>query len=164
VEVTVTATGVDTAARRLDALGKAVKVAMKRATSRAMDLAEREIKNRLRLKSHMFGTPTPSRPGEPPALISGTMMRSVHADGPPRWVDRWTIVGKVSPHAVQSRIQELGGFVRVGNRGRIGPQTRENYAYLPPRPYVAPARRLVGPKVERIFAEELAKAVASVGG
>lgn len=77
--------------------------------------------------SHAKRTPTPSRPGEPPSLITGTLRRSVTftppvPEGPGRWVA--TIGGTV----IYARVQELGG------------STGRNHATsLPPRPYLRPA-------------------------
>lgn len=77
--------------------------------------------------SHPRRTPTPSAPGSPPSLITGTLRRSIVASpavpiGPGVW--RATVGGTV----IYARIQELGG------------QTGRNHATtLPPRPYLRPA-------------------------
>ncbi|MBK3624906.1 hypothetical protein JHN59_08600 [Streptomyces sp. MBT49] len=95
------------------------------ATAHAAHLAEAAIKQQLTTSSHDKGTPTPSAPGEPPSLVSGTLRRSTKVVGPiPVGFGRW--LAEAGPTAVYGRIQELGG---TAGRG----------AELPPRPYVQPA-------------------------
>ena len=101
--------------------------ATRTATSHAGHLLEREIKQTLSTSSHPPGTPTPSSPGEPPSLISGTLRRSISMQGPvPLGSGRR--MAQVGPTAVYGRIQELGG-----STGRGGATE------LPPRPFVQPA-------------------------
>lgn len=97
----------------------------RRGANNAAALVDKTTKAKLSLSTHKRGTPTPSRPGEPPALISGQLRRSVTIvpavpQGPTAWV------AKVGPTAVYARIQELGGTAGRGSR-------------LPPRPYLDPA-------------------------
>jgi hypothetical protein len=85
--------------------------------------AEAEIKRQLTRYSHPKGTPTPSPPGEPPAVVTGSLRRSVIVQtvhGIEPYVD-------VGPTMVYGRAQELG-WPDGG---------------LPARPYVEPARRIV---------------------
>lgn len=72
--------------------------------------------------SHPAGTPTPSQPGEPPSVVTGTLRRSLHVEGPTR-KGFGTYEAIVGPTVVYARVQELGG----------GP------SQLPARPYVKPA-------------------------
>jgi phage gpG-like protein len=96
------------------------------ATGHASHLLERNIKKTLATSSHPRGTPTPSSPGEPPSLVTGTLRRSISVKGPvPLGMGRWE--AQVGPTAVYGRIQELGGVT-----GRAGATE------LPPRPYVRP--------------------------
>ncbi|MEU0516645.1 hypothetical protein [Streptosporangium sp. NPDC006007] len=99
-----------------------------RAAADVMALAsEREIKRALRTYSHPRGTPTPSPPGSPPALVSGALRRSVKARRPRQTgAARWE--AHTAPSIVYSRIHELGGWTGRGHA-----------SYLPPRPYVAPS-------------------------
>ncbi|MFJ5217165.1 hypothetical protein ACIP98_20885 [Streptomyces sp. NPDC088354] len=95
------------------------------ATAHAAHLAEARIKQMLTTSSHPKGTPTPSAPGEPPSLVTGTLRRSTKVVGPiPVGFGKW--LAQVGPTAVYGRIQELGGTAGHG-------------AELPPRPYVQPA-------------------------
>ncbi|MFF7142235.1 hypothetical protein ACFZB5_13435 [Streptomyces nodosus] len=97
------------------------------ATVQASHLLEREIKQQLSTSSHKKGTPTPSAPGDPPSLITGTLRRSISVKGPhPLGLGRWE--AQIGPTAVYGRIQELGGVT-----GRGGATE------LPARPYVKPA-------------------------
>lgn len=110
-------------------LDKAVAEAYKagqRGANNAAVLVEKATKAKLATTTHKRGTPTPSRPGEPPSLISGQLRRSVTiVPAVPQGATAW--VSKVGPTAVQSRVQELGG-----STGR---------AVLPARPYLEPSVR-----------------------
>jgi phage gpG-like protein len=100
--------------------------ATRTATGQASHLLERHIKATLATSSHPRGTPTPSSPGEPPSLVTGTLRRSISVKGPvPLGMGRWE--ANVGPTAVYGRIQELGGVT-----GRGGATV------LPARPYVRP--------------------------
>lgn len=80
---------------------------------------EAEIKKGF-TKSHPRNTPTPAAPGEPPAVVTGTLRRSVKSTSPIP-LGSGGASGKVYPTAVYARIQELGGGA------------------IPGRPYVGPA-------------------------
>jgi phage gpG-like protein len=105
----------------------AVSTATRTATAQASHLLEREIKTTLATSSHRRGTPTPSSPGEPPSLITGTLRRSVTVLGPvPLGLGRWS--AEIGPTAVYARVQELGG-----------PTGRGGATVLPARPFVQPS-------------------------
>lgn len=80
--------------------------------------------------SHSRGTPTPSAPGDPPALVSGALRRSVKTVPGTARGARASV--KVGGTVVYARIQELGG--RAG---------RNHASLLPPRPYLKPAAERV---------------------
>src|SRR5689334_23888818 len=83
-----------------------MRAATRVATATALHLIEKRAKEKLSEKSHQPGTPTPSGRGEPPALITGNLRRSIKVTGPdPEGVDGWR--GKVGPTAIYGRIQEL---------------------------------------------------------
>lgn len=130
-------------------------VAVDRVTSKAMReglrMVERSVKLILRTYTHPEGTPTTSPPGSPPALVTGTLMRSVKPRGPFPGKKRYTYRGTVGPTAVYSRIQELGGRVPNRRRREFGPQTERGYTRLPARPYVKPATDRVRRDVRRNF-------------
>ncbi|WP_329143425.1 HK97 gp10 family phage protein [Streptomyces sp. NBC_01456] len=108
-------------------LAASFNLAAKSATAKAAHLTEGAIKETLTTSSHRRGTPTPSAPGEPPSLITGTLRRSIKVTGPhPLGMGRWE--AQVGPTAVYGRIQELGG-----------PTGRGGTTDLPARPYVAPS-------------------------
>lgn len=75
-------------------------------------------------KEHAKGTPTPSAPGEPPAMITGGLKASVRVE-PAQVLGPGLAEGRVGPTKPYSRIQELGGEAGHG-------------AHLPARPYVKP--------------------------
>lgn len=113
---------------RLRALQAKAATEAPRAAVTAMTLtAVKAAQVELSRTSHTKRTPTPSRPGEPPSLISGTLRRSIIFTpavpaGPGRYVA--TVGGTV----IYARIQELGGSAG-----------RNHATSLPPRPYLRPA-------------------------
>jgi phage gpG-like protein len=109
----------------IEGLAVSLNAATRSATAQASHLLEREIKQTLSKASHPRGTPTPSSPGEPPAVVTGTLRRSITVKGPhPLGLGRWE--AQIGPTAVYGRVQELGGVTGHG-------------AVLPARPYVQPA-------------------------
>jgi phage gpG-like protein len=113
------------------------------AVGKGAHLIEEKAKLELSTSSHPRGTPTPSRPGEPPSLVSGTLRRSVRVQGPTN-IDATSYTASVGPTAIYGRIQELGG-----EAGR--------WSYLPPRPYMAPGITKAGPELQAIFRDAWAK-------
>ena len=101
----------------------------------------------LRKSTHGKDTTTPAAPGQPPALVSGTLRRSAQivpaqAAGP-------RAVAAVRVGVVYARIQELGGVVHA----KRAPYLRFQYpsgqwhtvksAKIPARPYMKPTRDLL---------------------
>lgn len=82
---------------------------------------------------------SPSAPGEPPHLQSGTLRRSVTVDGPtPEMFGGYRgWKAQVGPTAVYGRVQELGG--------------QTGWGVLPPRPYMTPAYDDVKPLLLPLF-------------
>ena len=105
----------------LNALGAKADLAAMAGAKAGAAVAEASIKRQLSVYSHRRGTPTPSPPDAPPAVISGTLRRSVMVETRPGYV-------AVGPSVVYARIQELGGATG-----------RHHRTTLPPRPYVQPA-------------------------
>ncbi|MGW2920425.1 hypothetical protein ACWDBF_21540 [Streptomyces angustmyceticus] len=119
--------GVSELTGALTRLTSSFNLATRSATAKAGHVIEASIKEKLTTSSHRKGTPTPSAPGEPPSLVTGTLRRSIKVVGPhPLGMARWE--AQVGPTAVYGRIQELGG-----------PTGRGGATELPARPYVAPA-------------------------
>lgn len=109
------------------------------ATREASDEVGRWVTDELMLKEHAKSTPTPSSPGEPPAMISGHLKASVTVE-PVRPIGADRFEARVGPTAVYARIQELGGETGRGHATR-----------LPARPYMRSARRKAKPRVLAIF-------------
>lgn len=89
---------------------------------------------------HERGTPTPSAPGEPPAIITSTLRASVKV-GTPRRLGFGAYEVMVGPTVVYGRVQELGG----GN--------------LPARPYMAPSLAESQDEAYKVFAESWRAAI-----
>lgn len=128
--------------------------AVERGTDTAMRtslrIVERSYKKILRTYTHPEGTPTTSPPGEPPALVTGTLMRSVTPRGPFPGRRPHQTVGTVGPTAAYARIQDLGG--RAGRKYR---------SRLPARPYAKRATDRVRRDVRRTFANRWTAALAT---
>jgi hypothetical protein len=94
--------------------------------------------------SHAPGTKTPSPPGQPPALMTGELRRSITCtQGPSSGTYG---VSQVAPHTIYARIQEYGGHiypkrVRYLRWVEDGQVHFSKHVYLPPRPYLRPAAR-----------------------
>lgn len=113
---------------------------VQQATTRGVLLVERVTKTYLRTFTHPKGTPTPSPPGGPPALVTGHLRRSWRTipAHPGRRPD--TCEASTGPTADYSRIQELSGEVRQTRtrQTKRGLVTRAVTMRLPKRPYLKP--------------------------
>lgn len=126
----------------LDAIAKAVNLATERSTTQAAHIVERRVKLTLRTYTHPPGTPTPSPAGAPPALVTGSLMRSIYST--PTWRVRAGVYrSKVGPTIVYARAQELG----YPPRG------------LPKRPYQKPATRAELVRIHLIYRDNWAEAL-----
>ncbi len=99
----------------------------------------------LRKSSHKAGTPTPAAAGDPPALVSGTLRRSVRIV--PAIAMGSRAIATVGVGVVYARIQEKGGTVTV-KRAKVLYNKRTRQAFglsvtLPKRPYMEPTRDLL---------------------
>lgn len=138
--------GVDEWAAAVDALLARVGAATDKAVDGGLALIAKAAQQNLAFSSHPPGTPTPSAPGEPPALISGALRRSIKTrrtkHGPTQYE------GRVGPTIVYARIQELGGVTGAGYRTR-----------LPPRPYFRPASDNSRQRVQSLYRDAWADAL-----
>lgn len=116
----------------------AVEVASVAATREAVELVQHVAHANLTRQSHPPHTPTPSRPGDPPATISGALADSLHIEGPA--AVGAGVFARIGPTAPYGRIQELGGIAGWGAR-------------LPARPYFGPAVRDSLPAIAAIYRE-----------
>lgn len=141
---------VDTSAweRDIEELRTRLNEATRRGVNDGLALIENETKRTLMLRSHPKGTKTPSRPGQPPAMISGHLARSVRSE-PAVMVARGRWSGRVGPTTVYGRIQELGGLAGRHHRSR-----------LPARPYLNPASGRMKARVRRQFIARWGEAIA----
>jgi hypothetical protein len=94
--------------------------------------------------AHAPGTWTPSPPGQPPALMTGTLRRSITCtQGAGGGMYGSSVV---APHTIYARIQEDGGHIYARRRKYMrytvdGQVHFAKHVYLPPRPYMSPAAR-----------------------
>ena len=105
------------------------------ALKKAALVVEREAKKQLTKNGrHPRGTATPSMPGSPPSIITGSLRASVKTFPVtrPSGFDSYQIM--IGPTMVYARVQELGG----GNN-------------LPPRPYMAPAIEQTRDTVREVY-------------
>lgn len=130
--------GLDEARARLTTAAARLDSATKSATVAAASTVQIAILNELRKSSHQKGTVTPAAPGQPPSLITGTLLRSIVLKGPVGSAGVYT--AEIGPSAVYGRIQELGGDTGRGHR-----------THLPARPYVAPAWAKVSAEIPEIY-------------
>lgn len=142
--MTVIVTGVQEAIAALAKKNAQIDAATRLATARVLHEMELRTKNKLKQKSHPRGTPTPSGPGEPPALVTGNLFRSINVTGPES-IGAGAFRGSVGPTAIYGRIQELGG---VTGRGT-----------LPARPYLKPAYDELLPQIPVIYREAWTAAI-----
>jgi hypothetical protein len=120
----------------LDLLVEEYRAAARDASVEAANDIQGRTREDLTRLSHPPHTKTPSRPGMPPAAISGKLAESVVVDqSDPVYVD-------VGPTARYGREQELGGpmeghpYMRWREDGKTYYSRRHS---LPPRPYLKPA-------------------------
>lgn len=131
----------------IDALMNRLELAAQLATRDGVSLAQRAIQTELTRTSHPLGTPTPSRPGSPPSLVTGNLRRSVKQNAVRR-ISRGVYMGSSGPTTVYARIQELGGI--AGRRHR---------SHLPPRPYVAPAAKVTAAQFAEVMQRRISEAI-----
>ncbi|WP_020658398.1 hypothetical protein [Amycolatopsis benzoatilytica] len=112
------------------------------AVAKGAHVIEGKAKEELTKASHKRGTPTPSMAGQPPALVSGTLRRSVIVQGP-KPTSSAGFSASIGPTAVYGRIQELGGMA--------------GHSRLPPRPYMRPAVTKSATELDSLFKEAWSK-------
>lgn len=123
------------------AAGPAPKAAIE-ASTRA---AETITKLALSQYSHSAGTPTPSPPGSPPAIVSGKGRQSIHRS-PAARVAPATYVQTLGSLLLYMSVQERGAVIRVkSKRVLANVQTGQVFG---PGPVTIPARPWLKPSVE----------------
>lgn len=153
VEVQFHVDGADEWKDAAHAILERVRAATDGAVDDGLALIQQGAQQNLTYFTHPAGTPTPSAPGDPPALISGALRRSIKTrrtkDGPN------VFEGHVGPTIIYGRIQELGG--RLGHNPRHGMWRRP--AFLPPRPYLRPAAFNAAPKIRKLLVKAWSSAI-----
>ncbi|MEU5426830.1 HK97 gp10 family phage protein [Streptomyces olivoreticuli] len=147
--VSVKVTGLDALITAIRSMGSRAEAATPAAVAQAAALLEGKARANLSRYSHAPRTPTPSPPGEPPALVTGRLRSSFDILGPTSaGAGAWAAV--IGPTTAYARIQELGGTAGRGH-----------HAVLPPRPYLRPAYDALvhDPELLGVFARTWLRAV-----
>lgn len=138
--------GADAWGAAADAMLERVRAATDGAVDDGLMLIQQEAQRNLALTSHPRGTPTPSAPGDPPALIGGALRRAVKARRSQHGPNVFS--GAVGSTSVYGPIQERGGWAGRGH-----------HSFLPPRPWLRPAAVVMAPKVRKLFADVWSRAI-----
>lgn len=120
--------------------------ASRKALEEILNRVARQERTLLSLGYHPPGTKTGSVPPSPPWRISGAFVRSVGI-GDPRLsfgLRGLSWRGTVGANIVYARIHEKGGWTGKGHR-----------TYLPPRPHLEPAWKIVRPGMRIQFEHQL---------
>ncbi|MDB4873215.1 MAG: hypothetical protein JWL97_4219 [Gemmatimonadales bacterium] len=108
---------------------------------------ERETKTNLgRGGTHKYGTPTPARPGGPPAIISGTLRRSVTHTPVVRGMTGWETRVGVASGVYPPYGRKKTASSRYGWALETGLRNGAKY------PFLLPAMQLIVPQVRGITA------------
>lgn len=172
--------GADVETREWQRAVAALGVRFMRNTSQAIQqsewLVERQVKRYLNTYTHREGTPTPSPPGGPPALVSGNLRRSWRNIPPHPGRRPFTWEGGGGPTAVYSRIHELGGTIirtrlprqdlsKAAGSVTAG-QTRKGAGiyriHIPKRPYVRPMVLVLRRGIRRIHVDLWTQAIREI--
>lgn len=120
--------------------GLEAKAAAAAANAMALEFHRELVNVTLRKSSHAEGAPTPSAPGQPPALVTGTLRRSARpvpavASGP-------RAVASVRVSVIYARIQSKGGVIRVVRKKVLANKRTGQFfgksVRLPARPFMEP--------------------------
>lgn len=123
---------------------------------------ERAAQANLARYSHGPGERTGSPPGQPPALVSGALRRSIKsrrtAHGPTVYE------GAVGPTIVYAAIQERGGTILPKRGPFLAWRTADGWrrarsVTLPARPYMRPAVTDSIPRIRQIFIDAWTRAI-----
>jgi hypothetical protein len=132
--------GLDRWVEQMEGIAERMVAATGKSVDYGMTLIQVEAQRQLSRTSHPPGTPTPAPPGGPPALVSGTLCRSIRGRGP-KQLSRGRIQGLVGPTVVYGPIQERGGtiyphgqYLRWFDAAGFAHFARS--VTLPPRPYM----------------------------
>ena len=133
--------GADLAAtlRRIQAAAEGP--AVRAAATAAGRAGETATKMALSAQSHQAGTPTPSSPGQPPALISGTLRRSIHRT-PTVLLGGGVASTTYGPTVIYGIVQEFGMTIHSKGswplRNVATGQAFGQVVTLPARPFMRP--------------------------
>lgn len=128
--------------------GTRIEAAARAAAAGTAAVVADETKKNLGLTSHPKGTPTPSSPGQPPALVSGALQAAVHTvDAKQAGFGHYE--ADVSVDSDYARVQESGG-----------PSGRGGKTILPARPFLEPAVNNHLPELEQVVYDAVLAAIS----
>ena len=147
----------DVAARLRQLRAKAAYDAPMAACRALGQAAETAVKVTLTSSTHPLGTPTPSRPGQPPSLVTGRLRRSI-ARTPPRIIEPGTAVCLVGSVVIYASVHEFGPVTITAKRFPVLGNPKVGFfgrqVIIPRRPFLEPAaRRLVSSGLARQVCE-----------
>ena len=120
------------------------------AAVRALGAAgETATKLTLTKRTHTAGTPTPSAPGQPPALVSGALRRSV-IRAPARAIGPGNAAQLMACHVIYGAVHEFGP-VTIRSKGNYPLRNKNTGQVFGPR-VVIPRRPWMKPSMEALVA------------
>jgi hypothetical protein len=155
-------------ARRLQTIQRRAGTTAPMAAVKALGRAgETATKLTLTKRTHKAGTPTPSAPGQPPALVSGALRRSVYRM-PAEPVAPGVALQVMSCHVIYGPVHEFGP-VTIRSKGSYplrNKATGQVFGYkvvIPRRPWMKPSMEalVTSGKATEACAPAFAKAVFS---
>jgi phage gpG-like protein len=138
--------GVDRWVEQMEAIVGSLQRGTLRVTRSSLTQIQEDAQNFLAAKTHPPLTRTPSLSGQPPALISGALRRSIKVRMTQNGAGG-VYAGLVGPTIVYGRIQELGGEIHAKTGPfltwlTVGGWVSKPMVVLPPRPFMLPAVEL----------------------
>lgn len=118
-------------------------------------VAETAVKVTLTSSTHPPGTRTPSKPGQPPSLVTGMLRRSITRT-PPRLTGPGTALCTVGSVAIYARVHEFGPVtITARNFPQLG---RPDVGFFG-RQVTIPRRPFLEPTTKRLMSSGMARQV-----
>lgn len=155
-EITVRIGGLSPLIAAIERVKQQIDAATRDATEESADMLQRDARANF-LGSHAPGWHHVGA-GDRPNEVSGDLQRSIRFLTPTVQVGPATYMNRSGPTMVYSRVIELGARITPKEAkmlswfdAQMGVQRFESGVTIPPRPYFAPARNSLPPKMYEIF-------------